>query len=480
MIEPRQGPFLMTTFSRTCILLISLCISSHLAFAQCPDGRPSCPPPPPPPPTCGVTVNIKGPGNRPLGNVEVRIGNSPLKGLLTNTKGTVSARLGCRREYSFTPKLPGYKFKPKEISKTLIGRTTPLAFSAERDLPADVPPPKPTPPALPCNREQDVLGELKLGMPRESSSINGTLSPQNSACQSPDIYYDAYQMTGALGGDLLEIELKTTGNHPLTLTFNKPDNKPVPGSDNKPVADFKGELPASGDHRVYVVARNTNASLEMRVGYMITVKRVGLSDNGYAEQIRRVVEDLPGQPENMDRFQAVFSAMYSLAKSKSQPPEDKDKLDKTVELLEKLKQLAPTKAAAFEILGVLSLYFNRDLSQSVKLLKQAIDNGGAARFGVFQGKDPDKNRIGSNSPPGWLVISKDKVEFHDLKGTKPGIQIVALNIMKCGVNKKKKHVFYINSGRKDSADFYPWSKQEVEVKEIFGLLKQYVSKACQP
>ncbi len=448
----------MTAFSRILILLIHFCAASHFASAQCPDGRPSCPPPRPR--TCNVTVMIRGSDNRPLKNVEVRISNSGR--LRTNTRGTDSARLGCGREYSFTPKLPGYKFTPPVISRTLSRKATSLSFSAEMDdhdyVPLPEPAPRPDPPAPPCNPKQDVLADLKLGMPQESSSFSGTFSPGNSACKS-GTYYDAYQITETLGGDLVEIQLD---NPRLKLKIHTLDNEPV--------ADFKGELPLS--NLVYVIYRNTNTSLEMKEDYTITVKRIGLSDNGYAGQIRRAVAAL-GQPPETDPFQAVLSAL--------QPPEKKENLAETVRLLNPLTQLAPKNPAAFEILGVLSLYFNRDLSNAVKLLKEAIDNGGAARFGVFQGENLDKNRSESNSRSGWLAISKGKIEFYDFKGTKPRIQIATPNIEKCGVKRNKRHLFFIKDYVwKASADFYPRTEQEVEVKEIFSLLKQYVSDKCRP
>lgn len=441
-------------------------LTTSPAMAQGGDGK-GTPPRRPIRSTCNVTVMIEEPGNGPLSKVEVKIKEitakrprtkTNIKSLLTKSDGTVLAKLTCEREYSFTPKLQGYKFNSREISKTLTQRATLLSFSAEKDISAAVPDRDPTPAPEPCNREQKVLKELEMGMPGRSSSHTRTLSPENSACQSPGIYTDTYPLTGALGGDMVVIKLQQPANSSFTLRINEQDYKPD--------EVFKVEVPKSGNYQVKVSVTNTNAPLKSEDKYTITVERVGLTDNGYTEQIRRVVEILGQPPE-----EAVYSAL--------QPPVkklDEAVIGNAVKELGKLTQLDPKRPAAFEMLGLLRLYFNQDRSDAFKLMKQAIENDGAARFLVFQGVNVDKSRKGVYL--GWLAISRGKAEFYYPTQKKPRIATITQRINKCGIRNRLKDIFFIKESKwPNSADFYPMSKDEMETKEIFDLLKHYVCPA---
>jgi hypothetical protein len=456
-------------------LLCSLAASAVLAQGN--RGKLTPPPPPPRPrATCTIEVEIIGAENAPPANVEVQIGlvsrNGPRPATSapsrTNGRGLVSAKLPCGRDYLVTPALQGFDFLPREERIRLSRKSVTLSFRAEPKAPPPAAtPPEEKPPLLPCNPKFDAVEEIRLG---ESASFSRTLSPQNSACTPLEqnagdyLYYDRYRLTGALGGDLLEIELQQTGALPLMWRIKQLNNQPLP--------DFNGEIPGPGDYLVDVFIKHPIASRELKADYMITIRRTGLSDAGIARQLRRVAEAL-GQAQNPDIFDAVFAALRDQSRE--------IELNKVINLLAPLKQLAPQDPVAYEIHGALAFHQKGDLIPGIELLMQAVEKGGGARFGVHQGEDLDKFPY-NIFRTGWLVVSKGRIEFHDPKSRKTEFQTTTDNIKKCGVRENGRVVYFYIKGskRSDSADFFPWSKEPAAVKAIMNFLKQYVSGDCKP
>ncbi len=444
--------------------LVLFCPIGFQALAQrCPPGvLPPCPSPTPA--ACNVTVRVKDPNNRGLKDIEVRVKELPAKVFKTDRRGSDALRLPCGRDYTFTPAPQTYKFSPPTIIKRLSPGTAILDFRAEpRPTPTPKPTPTPTPTPLPCNKKEGALAELALKNPRETESWSGTLSGRSN-CKSPGNYSDAYALTGALGGDLVEIGVAGTFASSLTLRVTGPDGKLLTAQTGSNPPQFIGELTQGGSYQLEVGV--VSSPLQNELAYTVTVKRAGLSDGGYNAQLNRAVE-LLGQPGARDFFQAFGAGLRA---GKKAP-------DEAVALLRLLAELAPKRPEAFERLGAIRLYQSENSKDADELLRIAIENGGGARFLVHHGQNLNKNKnLEKDSRLGWLAIYKGRADFVELGAAEARFTLRSQDVEKCGISEK---AGYVKDKRQPkSYDFVPRSRQDNEAIKIAELLSRHLG--CKP
>ena len=406
--------------------------------------------------------------------MQIKIAQLPSKSLKTDSNGSSTVQLPCERDYTFTPVFKGYRFTPPALTRRLSRGTVSLDFRAE---PAPRPTPTPVesraalsqPAPPPCAGKDKVVAELALKNPPDSR--DGKLGPLKSDCQSPGVYRDTYLLTGALGGDLVKIELAGTFSASLALQVIRPDGESV----GSPARGFTGELSQDGNYKLNVI--NVSAPLESELSYTLTVTRTGVSKSVYEAQLKRAL-DLSGQPNATDFFQALDLTLKS---------EDR-KLGEVTELLIQLKDRAPDRPEAFEMLGAIYLYDKDDLINAEKSFEAAIKKGGAARFRVYQGEDFEKKFDPDRANRGWLMFYRDRVEFAILEKRRrgpvgpnqneAGFSLAKEQIEKCGIHRNPGVVFIKGQGWDDSANFKLQVNRQSAASQIIGWLNPYLSLIC--
>ena len=317
---------------KTCLSLVFLAavISIPLcnAKAQCPGGRPpnsdgSCGKPNPvasspkpdratpahnrrkprgPSGACSIDVRVIKQNGDPAAGVSLTLnGSSEDKGT-TNPDGAFKfSNLPCNRGYKITPSYEGLSFTLSSVTiPKLTKKTGSAAFIATGHDKIKVSVKKTS---LPCNPPPKSLPKAAF-----SDSLTGKLSPETSWCEAgAQEYFYAYQLSGALGGDIVEFDSHGTPpeqSSNLTIQVTDQSGSPVEfqpggGPDESPVRQII--LPQAGDYILRISDKAMKSS-----EYRVSVIRKGLTDAGYRQQLQRAFDAIrePGKL-NLDRKSVV-------------------------------------------------------------------------------------------------------------------------------------------------------------------------------
>jgi len=195
--------------------------------------------------------------------------------------------------------------------------------------------------------------------------------------------------------DLLTFQLQS-GNQFIGLQILGPDNAEVALAKN-PTGEFKintptGGLPADGEYRVRVTGP---VSGKNAVPFALKVNRIGLTTVAHTE-----------------RFQKIYANYHET---------DPASVDETVAKLEELGRDDTSRAATFQMLGLVYLYGSRDAGKAEVAMEQAIKANGAAVVKItFDGqwRRMSKLRSGSigfeDARMGWLRIRPGELTLTDL------------------------------------------------------------------
>jgi len=359
---------------------------------------------------CAIYVSVIDKAGEPLAAVNLMLDDSMLNIGITDAAGTYKfSNLPCNHDYKITPGRAGFTFTQASITVTNLAKTDTASFvaSAREKAPAEVinvsAKEKITASeSRPCNPPPSYLPRIKIG-----DTMSGKLSPQTSFCdEKTKVYFNSYRLDGALGGDIIQLDLKSDPAANLLVQVIGKSGSPIePAAEGE--ADNPGGrqlvLPAAGDYTVRVSERSNRAS-----NYRLNMIRKGLTDAGYHAQLELVyaaVADPDKQPfynslnNHVERFRP-----YSDGKSSEQ------KINEATAILERLRQLDPKRPEAVTLLAAIQLYYRKDLTAGRELATKALELGGEARFRVNLGEklDKDLKRV-TDSSSCWLIIRKDKI-----------------------------------------------------------------------
>ncbi|MCI0664634.1 MAG: hypothetical protein L0220_26535 [Acidobacteria bacterium] len=349
--------------------------------------------------TCSINVHVTGKNGEPFPSVNLVLNDPSLSSGVTDATGSfVFDQLVCRRNYTIIPSHPEMIFDPSSASiSTLLRNSSTTIIGVMREGSES------RIATSPCNPPPNALPQIKF-----SDSVTGKLSPQTSWCEEAGKdYFHSYQLTGAVGGDIVRLDLQSEQSTDLRLqVFEQSGNK----IEFDP-ADLSGEtsvkqvvLPQAGDYILRVIESSANAR-----DYRLTVTRSGLSDEGYRQQLERVYAALgePGKPA----FYRTFNYYYERLRSSETRPAADEKFKNATGLLERLNELDPSKPEAVAMLFFLSFYHRKDFMQANELAVRTLSLGGEVRFRVNYGEKLDKSqrRVTHNIHPSWLIIRKGSI-----------------------------------------------------------------------
>jgi hypothetical protein len=419
---------------KTCLSLLFLTavisIPLYNADAQCPGGKPhnsdgSCGQPKPvasspkpdranpaharrrprsPSGACSIDVRVIKQNGDPVAGISLTLNDSSEDKGVTNPDGAFKfSNLPCNRSYKITPSHEDFTFTlPAVTISKLTKKTGSAAFIANSQ---DKVIPVAENPSPPCNPPPTSLPKATF-----SDSLTGKLSPEASWCEAgAQEYFYSYQLSGALGGDIVEFDLQ--GIPPeqssnliiqvLDQSGGPIEFQPGGGPDESPLRQII--LPQASDYILRISEKAMKGS-----EYRLSMIRKGLTDAGYRQQLERASDAIrePGKLNFYDAFNNLLEQHKPSADGK--PAEQK--IAEAVSILEQLRTIEPRRPEAYTMLSVIQLYHLKDMKSAADLAQRSLSVGGEARFRVTFGERVDKEKriVTNNTHPCWLVIKKDK------------------------------------------------------------------------
>src|SRR5262245_34195047 len=223
--------------------------------------------------TCSINVLVTGKNGEPLPSVNLVLNDPSLSSGVTDGTGSfVFDELVCKRNYTIIPSHPEMIFEPSSASiRTLLRHSSTTIIAVMREgTDSRIG-------AAPCNPPPKTLPQIKF-----SDTVTGKLSPQTSWCEEAGKeYFHSYQMTGAVGGDVVRLDLQSDQSTDMRLeVFDQSGSRiefdPVDQSGEPSVKQVV--LPQAGEYVLQVVEGSANAR-----DYRLSVTRSGLSNEGYQQ-----------------------------------------------------------------------------------------------------------------------------------------------------------------------------------------------------
>lgn len=147
-----------------------------------------------------------------------------------------------------------------------------------------------------------------------------------------------------------------------------------------------------------------------------------------------------------------------------------------LETLQKAIKSNPKEARAYQLLGFMTLYGQKNFEEAEKWMREAINHGGSAVFRVFH----DHDGVFKTTCQGSLYIASDSVHFesddnkHTFETSDASIKEVKMNSVFKAFYKLKSgsFKFVLKSGEKDSVKFgfAPLTDNALESKMIIRLI----------
>jgi hypothetical protein len=371
---------------------------------------------------CSIIVRVVRQGGEPVAAVKLALDDSSQSAGVTDIGGTYKfTKLPCKRKYKVTPTHPGLTFNLASITIAKLRKSDSAIFIAvTREATASRKGTRKEP--GPCNPAPKTLPTIKFDEP-----VTGKLSPQTSWCEErAKGYFLAYQLEGAIGGDIVQFDLQSDGANGangangadgadgsdgqspdlLVRFIDQSGNEIAPEGESDAPSGRQVILPAAGDYTLRVISKSDRPS-----DYRLSVTRKGLTDEGYRGQLERAFAAIaePDRPTFYGSLNLHLERLKSFAFTDGKGLENK--INAATAILERLRDLAPNKPDAYSMLAAIQLYYRKDTASSRDLATKALLLGGEARFRVNFGEklDRDQRRITDSNFPCWLIIRKGKI-----------------------------------------------------------------------
>lgn len=287
--------------------------------------------------------------------------------------------------------------------------------------------------------------------------VIASLEAQGTGRLATGHYYNEYVLT-AKASDLLMIQFQPDSN-PLSLRIYDQARAELPIVKDSMTGDYRfdtptGTVPADGEYRVRVL---NPADDKKAIGaYSLKVTRTGMTEAAYEARLQAI----------SGRFKAGETAS----------------VDETIQQLDELIAEDANKPGAYELLGVLHLYYKNDSVKAVSQMEQAIKLGGAGMFKVSydsQWRRPKRTGGGfvwEDPRTAWLRVQDGKAVLADMSN--PNLTISTLQGAQ--INKMERlpilPVIIVQTIPRLVVQFSPASKNGAEADLIIKLLQSYVSK----
>jgi hypothetical protein len=354
---------------------------------------------------CSIDVRVTKQGGEPLMAVTLTIDDSSQSSGVTDAAGTYKfSKLPCKRNYKITPAHEGFIFNLASVTITNLTKNGSAAFIASsRDKIAS------KEEVRPCNPPPKTLPRIKF-----DDSLTGKLSPLTSFCdENTKGFYHSYQLDGALGGDIIQVDLQSEPASNLSVQVIDQTGIPIEtgtdGESDEPAVQ-QLILPKAGDYTVRVIDRSNRVS-----DYRLSVTRKGLTEEGYRGQLERAYAAI-AEPDKPTFYSSLHQHLERI-RPFSDGKASEQKINEAMAILERLREMAPGKPEAISMLAAIQLYYRKDLVAARDLATKALELGGEARFRVNFGEklDKDQRRVTDNNTPCWLIIKKGKVSCESFK-----------------------------------------------------------------
>jgi hypothetical protein len=362
--------------------------------------------------TCSISVRVIKQGGEPVSAVNLALDDSNQSAGFTDASGSYKfTKLPCKRKYKVTPAHTGFTFNLASITIGKLRKNDSAVFIAavRGAAPNKVSRKEPRP----CNPAPKTLPKIKFDEP-----VPGKLSPQTSGCDDrTKRYFQAYQLEGAFGGDIVQFDLQLAGADGANVTdgqssdlfvqvIDQAGNEIAPDGESDGPSSRQVILPTSGDYTLRVISKSDKSS-----DYRLSVTRKGLTDEGYRGQLERAYAAI-AEP---DRPTFYSSLNFHLERLKSFSFNDgkalERKINEATAVLDRLQNLSPDKPDAYSMLAAIKQYYRKDLGSARDLATKALLLGGEARFRVSFGEKLDRNqrRVTDSNFPCWLIVKKGKI-----------------------------------------------------------------------
>jgi hypothetical protein len=371
--------------------------------------------------TCSIDVRVTKLGGEPLAAVNLMLDDSILNIGVTDAAGAYRFNnLPCNRNYKITPGRSGFVFNQTSATITDLTKNGSAAFVAsarEKIIPDAIIASTREKIASkeetrPCNPPPTYLPKIKF-----DDSLTGKLTPLTSFCDGKTKgYYHSYQLDGALGGDIIQFDLKSEAASNLVVQVidkaGRPIEAGVNGESDEPIETGAGRqliLPKAGEYTVRIIDISNRAS-----DYRLSLTRKGLTDEGYRGQLERAYAAI-AEPNKPTFYSSLNQHLERLTPWTGKVSEQK--INEAVAILEWLRKMAPDKPEAISMLAAIQLYYRKDLTAARDLATKALELGGEVRFRVDFGEklDKDLRRVTDGNTPCWLIIKKREVSCESFK-----------------------------------------------------------------
>jgi len=362
--------------------------------------------------------------------------------------------------------MAGFMLRPSVLALIL----TLLAAAAAAQGSGDLPPLPKTKPKTVTKPKTPAKAGNKTATSREPTNIvpikfnqltEGSIEAQAAGRIPPQTYYNEYTFA-ATSADLFDLQLQTTQPN-LIVQILDANRGELPLTRDQRTGLFRlgtpdKVLPADGEYRVRVVAQ-LQAAPTAPLLYSLTVKRTGLTQAGYDKRLGEI----------LTAYDASGARDAELAVTK----------------LEQLAADDPSKATAYEYLGMLYLNHRGDRVKAADALLQAIKKGGAATFKITHDsrwRQPSKARpaTGIEWPEqrsDWLKIKEGQLSIVDAatEGQKTLFTLNAAQIKEA--NKRTPLIIAIKHKIQLKPDTIIFAaKNMAEGEMIAELIKTYVTR----
>ena len=287
--------------------------------------------------------------------------------------------------------------------------------------------------------------------------VIASLEAQGTGRLATGHYYNEYVLT-AKASDLLLIQFQPDKPE-ISLRVYDAARAELPIVKDSMTGDYRfdtptGTVPADGEYRVRVL--NPVDDKKAIGAYSLKVIRTGMTEAAYDARLQKISSG----------FKAGDAAS----------------LDATLKQLDELAAEDANKAGAYEMLGVLYLYYKNDSAKAVSQMEQAIKLGGAGLFKVSydsQWRRPKRAPGGfvwEDPKTAWLRVQDGKALLAD--ATNPN-QIIS-TVQGATVNKLERlpvlPVIGVQLTSRQLLQFSPANKNSAEADLIVRLLQTYVTK----
>jgi hypothetical protein len=363
--------------------------------------------------TCSISVRVIKQGGEPVSAVNLALDDSNQSAGFTDASGSYKfTKLPCKRKYKVTPSHSGFTFNLTSITIGKLRKNDSAVFiAAARGGGALNKVSRKEP--RPCNPAPKTLPRIKFDEP-----VPGKLSPQTSWCDDrTKRYFQAYQLEGAFGGDIVQFDLQLAGadgangadaqsSDLFVQVVDQAGNDIATDGESDSPSSRQVILPTSGDYTLRVVSKSDKSS-----DYRLNVIRKGLTDEGYRGQLGRAYAAIaePDRPTFYSSLNFHLERLKSFAFNDGKTLERK--ISEATAVLDRLQNLSPDRPDAYSMLAAIQLYYRKNLGSARDLATKALLLGGEARFRVNFGEKLDRNqrRVTDSSFPCWLIIRKGKI-----------------------------------------------------------------------